>query len=88
MAISTVSFKTVSEMAIVPDKLCKIPTLMVSAAKAGSADKVDSATAAVSALSVKRREFKDCMCATPKLMKPLSLDISPLGKPGFCFAMG
>jgi hypothetical protein len=47
---------------MVPDKLCKMPTLMVSAANAGSAERVVSATAAVSALSVKRREFKDCMC--------------------------
>ena len=30
MAISTVSFSTVSEMAIVPDRLCRMPTLMVS----------------------------------------------------------
>jgi len=29
MAINTVSFNTVSEMAMVPDKLCSTPTLMV-----------------------------------------------------------
>jgi hypothetical protein len=34
---------------------------------------VDSAAATDSALRVKRREFKDDMCATPELMKPLSL---------------
>jgi hypothetical protein len=32
MAISTVSFNTVSEIAIVPDSECSTPTLMVSAA--------------------------------------------------------
>ena len=30
MVMSAVSFNDVSEMAIVPDKECKIPTLMVS----------------------------------------------------------
>jgi len=29
MAMSTVSYNTVSEIAMVPDKLCKMPTLMV-----------------------------------------------------------
>src|SRR5450830_758131 len=65
MAISTVSFNTVSEMAMVPERLCRMPTLMVSAAYDGSVDRVVRATAAVSALRVKRREFRCCMCASP-----------------------
>src|SRR5690349_24509277 len=60
MAISTVSFSTVSEIAIVPDSECRMPTLMVSCAKAGTADRLARATAAVIALSVNRR----CMVAT------------------------
>ncbi|MNF14815.1 hypothetical protein D3C80_2171690 [compost metagenome] len=49
MAISTVSLSTVSEIAIVPDRLCSTPTLMVSAAQAGMAPKPRPATAAAAA---------------------------------------
>ena len=59
MAIRAVSFRTVSEMAMVPERLCRMPTLMVSdCAKAGRPAPA-RATAAVRALRVKRR----CMWA-------------------------
>ena len=48
MAISAVSFSTVSEIAMVPDRLCRMPTLIVSAAKAG-VPRAARATAAVRA---------------------------------------
>ncbi|MNV27254.1 hypothetical protein D3C71_1183970 [compost metagenome] len=50
MAMSTVSFNTVSEMAMVPDRLCRMPTLMVSCAWAGSADRPASVATAARAL--------------------------------------
>jgi hypothetical protein len=55
IAISTVSFSTVSEIAIVPDNECSTPTLMVSCANAGSDKAPASPTAALTALSAKRR---------------------------------
>ena len=55
MAISTVSLSTVSEIAIVPDSECSTPTLMVSCANTGNDIAPARATAALSALSVKRR---------------------------------
>src|SRR4051812_36527113 len=56
MAIRTVSFRTVSEIAIVPDRLCSTPTLMVPPdwAKAGRVTVPARATAAVNALRVNR----------------------------------
>jgi hypothetical protein len=76
-------------MAMVPERLCKMPTLMVSAANAGKADKPVKATAAVIALSVKRREFRPCMCASPvsKKSDPFAA-VGLLFKQGFCGAMG
>src|SRR5688572_945426 len=63
MAINTVSLSTVSEMAMVPDRLCRMPTLIVSLdwAWAGRTERPARATAAVSALRVKRR----CMWKAP-----------------------
>ncbi len=55
MAISTVSFNTVSEIAIVPDSECSTPTLMVSAASAGNDSKLAAARAALTAVSAWRR---------------------------------
>ncbi|MDT4840630.1 hypothetical protein FQZ97_744580 [compost metagenome] len=60
MAISTVSLSTVSEMAMVPERLCSTPTLMVSWAWAGRAERPPSVTATAAAervLRVKRREL-------------------------------
>ena len=56
MAIRATSLSTVSEMAIVPDRLCSTPTLMVSAAWAVR-PKAPRAVATVRALRVNRREF-------------------------------
>jgi hypothetical protein len=49
MVISAVSFSAVSEIAIVPDSECRMPTLMVSAAKA---DKLVRPAAAIATESV------------------------------------
>jgi hypothetical protein len=54
MAISTVSFSTVSEIAIVPDSECSTPTLIVPCASAGPASPA-AASAAPSVFSVVRR---------------------------------
>ena len=42
IAIKTVSFNTVSEMAMVPDRLCKMPTLMVFIDARGRLDRIEN----------------------------------------------
>ena len=56
MAISTVSFNTVSEIAIVPDSECSTPTLMVSCAWAMEV-KPRAQTVAASAVRERRVNF-------------------------------
>ena len=61
IVISATSFRTVSEMAIVPDRLCRMPTLMVSAAWA-SIGSVVTATPRATALSLAAKERREaCM---------------------------
>jgi hypothetical protein len=61
IVISATSLRTVSEIAIVPDSECRMPTLIVSAASAGSETRPEAAMAAEMALSAKRR----CMRILP-----------------------
>ena len=51
MVISAVSFSAVSEMAMVPERECRMPTLMVSSARDASGEA--SASSAESARSIR-----------------------------------
>jgi hypothetical protein len=64
MAISTVSFNTVSEMAIVPDSECNTPTLMVSWASAGATQQAARAVAKT-VFRLRRRRFSFVMGFPP-----------------------
>ena len=55
IVIRATSLSTVSEIAIVPDSEWRMPTLIVSAAKAGIEIRPDAARAAQAAWSAKRR---------------------------------
>jgi hypothetical protein len=59
MAISAVSLSAVSEMAMVPDSECRMPTLMVSAATAGWVTKPAAASAMVTAVALTK--LRRCM---------------------------
>jgi hypothetical protein len=54
MVISAVSFSAVSEMAMVPDSECRMPTLMVSAAWAAMPMEDRAAARTVALMKVRR----------------------------------
>ena len=75
IAINTVSFSTVSEIAIVPDSECSTPTLMVSCANAGTANRLTPIATALSEPASEAENLRrvDVISRTPDgLMRPVN----------------
>ena len=82
MVISATFFNAVSEIAIVPDSECRMPTLMVSAAWANSGS-VATAAPTATALSLAAKERRVLCCTTAMGMAPPPGPDSVISRPSF-----